>query len=101
MRAFLKWTLDEVQPLAEALDMWEDLTPLVEMAAGGPNTAEKMRTRLQIELGASDEVPLSVLRSVAEEREALILAEVEKIAAGYPCPGSGRGQDRPVPAIRP
>jgi hypothetical protein len=36
-----------------------------------------------MELGANDEVPLSVLRSVAEEREAQIMAEVEKIAAGF------------------
>ena len=88
MRTFLKWTLDEVRPLAEALDMWEDLTPLVEMAAGAPNTAEKLRARLQIGLGANDEVPLSVLRSIAEEREALIISEVEKIAAGYPSLGA-------------
>jgi succinyl-diaminopimelate desuccinylase len=83
IRAFLKWTLDEIQPLAEALSMWDDLNPLVEMAAGAPNTAEKLRTRLHIELGANDEVPLSVLRSIAEEREAQIISEIEKIAAGY------------------
>lgn len=88
MRAFLKWTLEEIQPLAEALDMWEDLTPLVEMAAGAPNTAEKLRTRLQMELGANDEVPFSILRSLAEEREAQITAEVEKIAAEYPSLGT-------------
>jgi succinyl-diaminopimelate desuccinylase len=83
MRAFLKWTLDEVQPLAEALNMWDELYPLAEMAAGAPNTAEKLRVRLQMELGANDEVPLSVLRSLVEEREAQVMAEVEKIAAGY------------------
>ncbi len=88
MRAFLKWTLNEIQPLAEALAKWEDLAPLAEMAAGAPNTAEKLRTRLQIELGSNDEVPLSVLRAVAEEREAQITAEVEKIAAGYPSLGA-------------
>jgi succinyl-diaminopimelate desuccinylase len=88
MRAFLKWTLDEIQPLAEALGMWDDLNPLVEMAAGAPNTAEKLRTRLQMELGANDEVPMSVLRSIAEEREAQIMAEVEKIAASYPSLGA-------------
>jgi hypothetical protein len=83
MRSFLKWTLDAVQPLAEALDMWEDLTPLAEMATGASNTAAKLRARLHIELGANDEVPLTVLRSIAEEREAQIIAEVEKIAARY------------------
>ncbi len=92
MRAFLKWTLAEVQPLAEALGMWDDLTPLTEMAAGVPNTAEKLRTRLQIELGANDEVPLSILRSLAEEREAQIISEVEKIAASYPSLGVDRAK---------
>src|SRR5205814_70881 len=44
MRGFLKWTLNEVRPLAEALNLWNDLNPLVEMSEGGPNTAEKFRT---------------------------------------------------------
>src|SRR5512147_128341 len=57
MRDFLKWTLDEVKPLAEALNLWTDLTPLVELAEGGRNTAEKLRARLQMELGENDEVP--------------------------------------------
>ncbi|MEI7845269.1 MAG: M20/M25/M40 family metallo-hydrolase [Chloroflexota bacterium] len=80
MRAFLKWTLNELRPLAEALGMWEDLTPLVEMAAGGPNTAEKLRARLQMELGANDEVTPSVMRELAEEREQQVRTDVEKIA---------------------
>ena len=46
MRDFLKWTLNELKPLAEALNMWDDLTPLVEMAEGARNTAEKIRARL-------------------------------------------------------
>jgi len=81
MRSFLKWTLDEVHPLADALGLWEDLTPLVEMASGASNTADRMRARLRMELGASDEVPLTVLRELAEEREAAVRADVEKIAA--------------------
>jgi len=80
MRAFLKWTLDELRPLAEALGMWEDLTPLVEMAAGAPNTAEKLRARLHMELGANDEVTPSVMRELAEEREEQVRSDVEKIA---------------------
>ncbi len=80
MRAFLKWTLDELRPLAKALDMWEDLNPLVEMAAGAPNTAEKIRARLQMELGANDEVTPGVMRELAEEREEQVRADVEKIA---------------------
>lgn len=81
MRAFLKWTLDELRPLAEALDMWNDLQPLAEMAAGAPNTAEKMRARLQMELGANDEVSPSVMRELAGEREQQVRMDVEKIAA--------------------
>jgi acetylornithine deacetylase/succinyl-diaminopimelate desuccinylase-like protein len=61
--------------------MWEDLAPLVEMANGAPNTAEKIRARLKMELGANDEVAPSVMRELAEEREAQVRADVEKIAA--------------------
>ena len=81
MRAFLKWTLDELQPLAEALGLWDDLQPLVEMADGAPNTAEKIRARLQKELGASTEVPLAMLRELAEAREKQVRNDVEEIAA--------------------
>src|SRR5512144_2220774 len=83
VRAFLKWTLNEVKPLAEALNLWKDLTPLVEMSAGGRNTAEKLRARLQMELGANDEVPMSVLKELFYEREAQVKADVERIASEY------------------
>src|ERR1051325_3508025 len=83
MRAFLKWTLNEVKSLAEALSLWEDLTPLVEMSEGGRNTAEKLRARLQMELGENDEVPLSVLKELFYEREAQVRADVERIASDY------------------
>jgi acetylornithine deacetylase/succinyl-diaminopimelate desuccinylase-like protein/gamma-glutamyl:cysteine ligase YbdK (ATP-grasp superfamily) len=82
-RAFLKWTLNEVKPLAEALNLWDDLTPLVEMSEGGRNTSEKIRARLQLELGANDEVPLTVLKELFYEREAQVKADVERIAADY------------------
>jgi succinyl-diaminopimelate desuccinylase len=88
MRAFLKWTLDELRPLAEALGMWDDLTPLVEMAAGAPNTAEKLRARLHMELGANDEITPSVMRELAEEREQQVRADVKKIAAKMDLLGS-------------
>jgi succinyl-diaminopimelate desuccinylase len=80
-RAFLKWTLNELRPLAKALNLWDDLAPLAEMASGGPNTTEKMRARLRMELGASDEVPPSLLRELAREREEQVRADVERIAA--------------------
>src|SRR6266508_1573269 len=88
MRAFLKWTLNEVKPLAEALNLWNDLNPLVEMSEGGRNTAEKIRARLNMELGANDEVPLSVLKELFFEREAQVKADVERIASGYGTLGS-------------
>ena len=83
MRAFLKWTLAEVKPLAEALDLWEELTPLIEMSEGGRNTAEKLRARLKMELGANDEVPLTVLKELSYEREAQVRADVERIASEH------------------
>jgi acetylornithine deacetylase/succinyl-diaminopimelate desuccinylase-like protein/gamma-glutamyl:cysteine ligase YbdK (ATP-grasp superfamily) len=87
MRAFLKWTLEAVRPLAEALNYWEDLRPLIEMSEDAPNTAERTRARLKMELGANDEVPLAVLHDLAEEREAQIKTDVEKIAAKITAPG--------------
>ncbi|MEJ5222827.1 MAG: M20/M25/M40 family metallo-hydrolase [Anaerolineales bacterium] len=89
MRDFLKWTLNEVKPLAQALNLWDDLTPLAEMAAGGRNTAEKMRARLQLELGENDEVPLSLLKELHFEREAQVKADVERIVAEYGALGDG------------
>lgn len=83
LRAFLKWTLNELRPLAEALNLWDDLSPLVEMADGAPNTAERMRARLRLELGAGDEVPLPLMRDLAVERESQVVAEVETIVAKY------------------
>src|SRR5512147_2064730 len=83
IRAFLKWTLNEVKSLAEALNLWTDLTPLVELAEGGRNTSEKMRARLQMELGENDEVPLGVLKELFYEREAQVRADVERISAEY------------------
>ena len=83
MRAFLKWIINEVKPLAEALNLWEDLTPLVEMSEGGRNTSEKIRARLHMELGGNDEVPLTLLRELFYEREVQVKADVERIAADY------------------
>jgi len=83
MRDFLKWTLNEVRPLAEALNLWDDLTPLVEMSAGGRNTAEKIRACLQTELTNRDEISLDVLKDLHFEREAQVKSDVERIASEY------------------
>ena len=88
LRAFLKWTLEEVKPLAQALNLWDDLAPLVEISEGGRNTSEKIRARLRLELGKNDEVPLNVLKELFYEHEAQVKSDVERIASEYPSLGS-------------
>jgi succinyl-diaminopimelate desuccinylase len=85
MRDFLKWTLNEVRPLAESLNMWEDLNPLVEISEGGRNTAEKMRARVHAsrELSDNHEVPFEILKEMHFEREAQVKGDVERIASEY------------------
>ncbi len=83
MRDFLKWTLGEVRPLAEALNMWDDLRPLVEISEGARNTAEKMRARLQSQISNGNEVPFEVLKEIHFEREAQVKGDVERIASEY------------------
>ena len=74
-----------MKSLAQALNLWDDLTPLVEMSEGGRNTAEKIRARLHAsgELGENDEVPLSVLKEFFYEHEAQVKGDVEHIASNY------------------
>jgi acetylornithine deacetylase/succinyl-diaminopimelate desuccinylase-like protein len=62
------------------------------MASGAPNTAEKIRARLKMEMGANDEVTPSVMRELAEEREAQVRADVEKIAAKVGLLGAESGK---------
>jgi len=92
MRAFLKWTLDELRPLAEALGMWDDLSPLQEMAAGAHNTAEKMRAQLRMLLGGSDEVSPGMLCQLGEERETMVRQDVQKISSITGSLGSEAGK---------
>ena len=83
MREFLNWTLNEIKPLAETLNLWDDLTPLLEMASGGPNTAERMRNSLRAEIGDREVVPLELLLKMAEDRQAAVQRDVEMIAETY------------------
>lgn len=83
MRDFLRWTLSELRPLAEAISLWDDLQPLVEMANGGPNTAERMRERIHKELGGGKVVPLELLQILSIEREDQLQKDIETIAANY------------------
>lgn len=80
MREFLIWTLAQVEPLAGALGLSEEIQPLVEMSKGAPNTAERLRARLCRDMQTCDEVPLELLLSLAEERETQVLHDVEMIA---------------------
>jgi len=88
LRDFLAWTLAEVRPLAKALDYWEDLEPLVEMSQeNAPNTAEKLRSRIQTQIGEKSVVPVDLLVELAEERKAQVARDVETIAETYPLLG--------------
>ncbi len=81
MRDFLKWTLTELTPLAEALGVNKDLQPLWDMANGGPNTSNILRSRIREFIGDKDEVPMDILRMIAQERQDQIAGEVELITA--------------------
>ncbi|HMX74995.1 MAG TPA: M20/M25/M40 family metallo-hydrolase [Anaerolineales bacterium] len=83
VREFLKWTLNELKPLAQGLNMWDDLHPLVEMSEGGRNTSEKIRARLKMEIGDDNEVPLPLLKEFFYEHEAQVKADVETICANH------------------
>lgn len=81
MREFLRWTLDKVRPLAEALDQWDQLHPLKEMVAGAPNTAQRLREEVRAQIGLSDEVPPELFREIVTKHEKMIEEEVEYIAS--------------------
>ncbi len=83
MREFLGWTLSQLRPLAEALGCLPALQPLEDMARGGLNTAETLRSQLRSELGASDVVPLELLQDLAEQRETQVGRDVETIASAH------------------
>ena len=89
MRSFLKWTLDELGPLAQALGCEEDLAALQAMAGGEPNTAERLRQEVLDRAGSvwearEVEIPPEVLIEVAEKRTQHVLVDVEKIAGLLP-----------------
>ncbi len=112
MRDFLRRTLADLRPLAEALHLWEDLHPLVEMAAGAPNTAERLRAHLQ-EQTREGIIPLQALQQLAEARQSQVQQEVYTILkdlheSGHPAHkleellSLGRAQSRRAaePAVR-
>ncbi len=100
MRDFLRRTLTELRPLAEALSLWDDLQPLVEMAAGAPNTAERLRSRLAAQL-PDDVIPLEVLQQLAAEREAQVQQDVYALLGDLPtAEGERRKLETLLSAVR-
>lgn len=83
MRKFLSWTLDELQPLAQAVGVWDELQPLVEMSRDGLNTAEKFRQALAGHLENGDQVPVEWFKEQQARRVAEVSQEVEHIAEVY------------------
>ena len=81
MRDFLRWTLTEIRPLAEALEQWDDLHPLVEMVAGAPNTAQQLRQEVRSKIGDIEEIPADVFKEVVAGFEKTISDEIEIIAS--------------------
>ena len=81
MRAFLRWTLDELHPLAEALGRWEDLAPLEAMAQGAPNTADSVRREMRPLADRAGRIPIEALGELAEGRRRQVEHDVEVIAS--------------------
>ncbi|MCS6908217.1 MAG: M20/M25/M40 family metallo-hydrolase, partial [Anaerolineales bacterium] len=81
VREFLGWTLEELAPLAEGLEVVPFLRPLVEMSRGAPNTSQKLRRRVLEELGEVEEIPVEFLRKLAEEREETVKKDLATIQA--------------------
>ncbi len=81
---FLAWTLEEVRPLAEAMDFVNDLAPLAAMAAGEPNASGKIRNWLAKQgIKPGDTIPLEVLTQIATDRESQVERDVEQVTAHY------------------
>lgn len=83
LREFLAWTLEQVRPLAQALECAQALEPLFAMASGETNTAGKLRRLLHDHYRMNEDVPPELLLALAEERQAAVRREVEQIAGEY------------------
>jgi succinyl-diaminopimelate desuccinylase len=89
VRELLGRLLNDLDPLAEGLGCHGQLEPLREMAAGGPNPAQAMRTWLGGELGSSARVlpsgaavvPRELMLDLVHRRRETIAGEVERIAS--------------------
>ncbi len=89
IRDLLGRMLDEIDPLAEGLGCRGQLEPLREMAAGGPNPAQAIRSWLHGELGSSGLVlpsgatviPRELMIDLMHRRRETIAGEVGRIAS--------------------
>ncbi len=80
LRSFLKWTLEQISPIAEGVGYSELLEPLRELAHGGKNQAAKLREQVRATIGDSDLVPLEVIEELAVAHEEVVAADVANIA---------------------
>jgi succinyl-diaminopimelate desuccinylase len=84
VRDFLAATLEDLRPLAEALDYTELLRPLAEMAEGGSNPAGAMRDWLRRERGGTapdggpEVVETDLLKAWLEERSAGLAKDMRR-----------------------
>jgi acetylornithine deacetylase/succinyl-diaminopimelate desuccinylase-like protein/gamma-glutamyl:cysteine ligase YbdK (ATP-grasp superfamily) len=80
MRAFLKWTLEQVDAIAKGIGYHSFLEPLYHLAQGGKNQASKLRERAQKIAGDEDIIPLDFLQELAKERARQVNDDVALIA---------------------
>ncbi len=88
IRAYLGELLEEIAPLATALGAGEELAPLHEMAAGGPNPAAMIRAGFTKAVGTDAPrapsgarvIPSSMLIDLFEQRRRMIARETQEIA---------------------
>jgi succinyl-diaminopimelate desuccinylase len=104
VRDLLGAMLEELQPLAEAMDVSRWLEPLREMAAGGPTPAERVRRWMGERLGkgarrtpgGAIEVPRDLMREWLGERVREVARDVRRIAADHTIGGDERVHLRPL-----
>jgi succinyl-diaminopimelate desuccinylase len=91
LKEFLVWSLAQIKPLAEALDLWNDLNPLVEMSSGAPSISEKIRRDVLERLECTPElpclVPTDILKEIAIARQNQVSSDVQTILDDLPLLG--------------
>ncbi len=93
LREFLGQTLEDVAPLADALEYRELLAPIQAMAEGGPNTAESMRTWIRDRLGetvdggSGQSIPMELLLEWLDLQAATLVEECRDFPAALPALG--------------